>query len=172
LDWESQFNRKGRIMGYPSTLSKQQREAAIDLFEAGYGREAVATALGVRPAAAGRLRDRWRLWGREALVAKPVRQRYAFEVKYTIVQRFLAGETAPALAQEYRLSAPQLIEKWVRVYRAEGADGLRPKPTGRPKRAPDPEESELDRLRRENERLRAEVAYLGKLRALRSSERR
>ena len=33
-------------------------------------------------------------------------------------------------------------------------------------------ESEVEQLRRENERLRAEVAYLGKLRALRSQQRR
>ncbi|PKW15337.1 hypothetical protein [Saccharopolyspora spinosa] len=34
------------------------------------------------------------------------------------------------------------------------------------------EESELEALRRENERLRAENAYLGKLRALRAQEQR
>jgi hypothetical protein len=33
-------------------------------------------------------------------------------------------------------------------------------------------ESELERLRRENERLRAEVAFLGKVQALRDEERR
>ena len=51
---------------------------------------------------------------------------------------------------------------------------MRPKPKGRPGKArfPPVELSELERLRRENERLRAEVAYLGKLRALRAQERR
>jgi transposase len=52
---------------------------------------------------------------------------------------------------------------------------LRPKPKGRPKRDPAAavgKETELERLRRENERLRAEVAYLGKLRALIAAERR
>jgi hypothetical protein len=52
---------------------------------------------------------------------------------------------------------------------------LRPKPKGRPRKnpeAPARPESELEQLRRENERLRAENAYLGKLRALREQQRR
>ena len=121
------------------------------------------------------LQDRWLIWGRGALVAKPTKRVYAFALKREIVQRFLAGETKMALAEEYALSSPHLIKQWVRRYRAEGEDGLRPKPIGRPTRdpaAPVREESELDRLRRENERLRAEVAYLGKLQALRAHERR
>jgi transposase-like protein len=105
------------------------------------------------------------------VVAKPTKQLCSFERKHEIVQRFLAGETKIALAQEYALSSPDLIAKWVRRYRAEGADGLRPKPTGRPPRVADAPASELERLREENERLRAEVAYLGKLRALSARER-
>lgn len=57
----------------------------------------------------------------------------------------------------------------------DGEDGLRPKPKGRPRKPDSPptgELPELERLRRENERLRAEVAYLGKLRALREQGRR
>ncbi|MFJ4264914.1 helix-turn-helix domain-containing protein [Paenarthrobacter nicotinovorans] len=120
---------------------------------------------------------------------------YSFEVKLTLVQRFLAGETGPELAIEAGLSSRQLLQKWVRAYRVEGEDGLRPKRDGkpirtkttpsaesgaRPSRKPatgravpqDAELSELEQLRRENELLRAEVAYLGKLRALRAQERR
>lgn len=161
-------------MARRSILSAEQRQAAVALFESGYGKDAVATSLGVSRSAAGRLWDRWRIWGGDALTTKTTRRSFSGEFKLEVVRRFLAGETMPALAQEYTLSSPQLIETWVRAYRAEGELGLRPKPKGRPKRvpAPVPEESELDRLRRENERLRAEVAYLGKLQALRSRERR
>lgn len=156
-------------------MSEAQREAAVVLFEAGHGRDAVATRLGVSCHAVRLLQNRWRIWGRGALVTKPSRRTFAFELKHEIVQRFLAGETKIALAQAYDLSSPQLVAAWVRTYRAEGEDGLRPKPKGRPKRdpaAPVREEAELERLRRENERLRAEVAYLGKLRALIAAERR
>ena len=60
------------------------------------------------------------------------------------------------------------------IYRRDGEDGLRPKRRGRPPtdRTNEPAKSELETLRRENEQLRAEVAYLGKLRALRSQARR
>jgi transposase-like protein len=100
---------------------------------------------------------------------------FSFEFKLDAVQRFRAGETKGALAKELGLSSPLLIEKWARQYRNEGEEGLRPKPKGRPRttqgvaRKP---ESELERLRRENERLRAEVAFLGKVQALRDKERR
>jgi transposase-like protein len=61
-----------------------------------------------------------------------------------------------------QLSSPGLIKKWARIYRNDGEDGLRPKSPGRPTsppKAPTQPESELQRLRRENERLRAEVAF-------------
>lgn len=162
-------------MGKPRSMSDEQRRAAVALFASGHGRDAVATQLGVSPHAVRALQNRWRIWGAGAVERKPKQQRaYPFEVKLTVVERALAGETKLALAQEYGLSSPQLIAAWLRVYRAEGDDGLRPQPTGRPKRDPDapvPLESELERLRRENEYLRAEVAYLGKLRALIAAER-
>lgn len=87
----------------------------------------------------------------------------------------MGGEaTTMDLAREYNLSSHKLVGKWAQIYREEGEAGLRPKPRGRRSRAslPSPEPvSELDRLRVENERLRAEVAYLGKLSALRDQKR-
>jgi transposase-like protein len=107
-------------------------------------------------------------------VTKPTKRSFSFEFKLDVVQRFLAGETKVRLAQELDLSSPKLIETWARKYRTEGEDALRPKKAGRRPRdeTETSEQSELERLRRENERLRAEVAYLGKLRALRAQERR
>lgn len=165
-------------MARKRSLSEEQRQAAIGLFAAGYGRDAVATRLEVSRNAVRTLYDRWQIRGDGALEPTPPNRVIAFELKREIVQRVLAGETKLALAREYGLSSPQLVATWVRRYRADGEDGLRPKPTkptGQPKRdpaAPVREESELERLRRENERLRAEVAYLGKLRALIAAERR
>jgi transposase len=108
-------------------------------------------------------------------VTKPTRQSYSFDFKLALVERFMSGEAALDLASEAGLSSPELVKKWARVYRRDGADALRPKAKGRPRKPDSPsptEASELDRLRRENERLRAEVAYLGKLRALRAQKQR
>ncbi|WP_456283677.1 helix-turn-helix domain-containing protein [Microbacterium sp. JZ101] len=99
---------------------------------------------------------------------------YSFEFKLALVERFLAGESAAELAEEAELSSPVLLKTWARKYRNEGEDALRPKRRGRPPGAnsPQAEESELERLRRENEYLRAQNAYLGKLRALMDQKRR
>ena len=90
------------------------------------------------------------------------------------MHRHLQGESGRALSEEYGLPSPTTVANWTVIYRREGEDGLRPKRRGRPPadRTNQPARSELDTLRRENQRLRAEVAYLGKLRALRSQERR
>jgi transposase len=159
-----------------SSLSEDQRVAAVALFETGWGSHRVATEVGAGRPAVKRLYDRWRVRGTGALVAtRRDRQSYSFEVKLEVVQRAVAGEAKTNLARDYGLSSPKLIETWVRKYRTEGEDGLRPKRLGRP---PKPvgiesgEPSELERLRRENEMLRAQVAYLGKVRALRAQQRR
>lgn len=58
----------------------------------------------------------------------------------------------------------------MREYRRDGEDALRPKPKDRRPRndsaAPPGEASELEQPRRENELLRAEIAYLGKIAGL------
>jgi transposase len=157
-----------------SSLSEVQREAAVAWFEKGAGSVATARMLGVSGVPVKALFGRWRIHGQGVLVSKPAKS-YSFEFKLALVERFLAGETGPDLAVEAGLSSRELLQKWVRAYRREGADALRAKPKGRPRKpdSPPPEElPELERLRRENERLRAEVAYLGKLRALRAQERR
>lgn len=156
-----------------SSLSEAQREVAVAWFEKGVGDTATATLLGVPRGPVKRLFRRWRIRGQGALVAKPTYQSYSFEFKLALVERFIAGETGLSLAAEAGLSSPRLLETWARRYRRDGADALRPKPRGRPQKPkpPSPELPELELLRQENERLRAEVTYLGKLRALRAQER-
>ncbi len=157
-----------------SSLSQAQREQALALFEADWGPGSVARRLGVSQWAAKAIYNRWRVRGSAALMTKPTKRSFSFEFKRDVVRRFLAGETKMDLAGEFDLSSPKLIETWARKYRNEGEDGLRPKSRGRPAGSAvvPGEAGELEQLRRENERLRAEVAYLGKLRALRAQERR
>lgn len=153
-----------------SALSEVQREAAVALFERGWGDTSTARSMGVARWPVRSLYRRWKLHGRLALVRKPGKGSFSFEVKLSAVQRFLSGELAAELAAELELSSPAVVKRWARIYRREGEDGLRPKPRGRPPGASDSapdQDSELDRLRRENARLQAEVAYLGKVRALR-----
>jgi transposase len=106
-------------------------------------------------------------------MSSPPRPSYSFEFKIGLVKRFLEGEAVVALTEEAKLSSPQLLQAWVRSYRRHGEEALRPKLKGRrPKPAEAAEESELEKLRREVEYLRAENAYLGKLAALMDQKRR
>lgn len=98
---------------------------------------------------------------------KPTNTAYSFEAKRAIVRRYLAGEPAQKLAEEFNLSRPDQVRRWERLVRREGEDALRPKPKGRPPGLKKEPQTEIERLRQENTRLKAEAAYWKKLRAVR-----
>ena len=140
-----------------SFLTKCQRELLVELFEQGMGYVAVSNRLVVSCYAVRSLYRRWLIHGRLSLVKKPTKQQYSFEFKKEIVDRFIAGETVMELAKEFKLSSYDLVRAW----RKGGDEALKPKPKGRPKGSAKPVPStEEDKLRREVEKLRAEVAYL------------
>jgi len=156
-----------------STLTEDQRERLVDLFEAGMGAAVAASELNVRYYATEKLYARWRLHGRLCLMEKPTKTQYSFETKKEVVDRYLAGETGMDLAAEFHLSSKGLVQTWARTWRQGGDEALMPKPKGRPKDATETEPlSEEEKLRRQNKRLLAEVAYLKKLRDLRAQGHR
>jgi hypothetical protein len=65
-----------------SSLSEAQREAAVALFETGWGAKSVATRLGVRAEAVSGLYDRCRVRGGTTLVTKPTKRLFSFEFKF------------------------------------------------------------------------------------------
>ncbi|WP_241880269.1 IS3 family transposase [Corynebacterium diphtheriae] len=150
-----------------SKLSQAQRELAVDLFEEGYGSRAVANRLGVRREQVRHLEDRFRLHGRLCLVSKRTKRQYSFDTKMEILRRHKTGELKSDLAKEYGLSSPNLISHWVWQVNKGGSDALQPKPKGRPKGSGQSVPmTEEDTLRRENELLKAEVAYPKKIAGL------
>jgi transposase-like protein len=155
-----------------STLTEDQRERLVELFETGMGVIAASNRLDVGRGATEKLYNRWRLRGRLCLMEKPTKTAYSFEIKKEAVQRYLAGESTMDLAAEFHVSSNELLKVWVRAWREGGDEALMPKPKGRPKGTAKPEPlSEEEKLRRENKRLLAEVAYLKKLRDLREQGR-
>ena len=79
-------------------------------------------------------------------------------------------------ALKFNISSPALISHWHKAYRLYGMSGLITKPRGKTAMTkpfitgkPDDEKT-LAELKRENEYLRAEVAYLKKLDALLKAE--
>lgn len=152
-------------------LTQEQRRQVVALFEDGVGFKAVARRLALPFHPVHRLHLRWRLLGQACLVSNTSKRVYSPALKLEVVERFLAGESQFELTREFELSSPHILRKWAALYRDHGPEALQPARRGRP---PAPSESEMDevqRLRRENEKLRAEVAYLGKLRALRNTQR-
>jgi transposase len=102
-----------------SSLSEDQREAAVAWFEKGIADSAAARLLGVSRGPVKLLYRRWKIHGRGALMAKPTKEVYSFEFKLALVERFIAGETAPDLAAEVGLSSSGLLKRWAREYRRE-----------------------------------------------------
>jgi len=156
-----------------STLSPSEAVSAVELFEEGFTARSAALSLDLAQNPVQMLYQRWQIRGSGALVTRD-RREYAFETKLEVVLRHVEGVSGRVLAEEYDLPSPSTVGNWTTIYRRDGVDGLRPKRRGRPptNRENPPPEDEMGALRKENERLRAEVAYLGKLRALRSPERR
>ncbi|WP_314906334.1 helix-turn-helix domain-containing protein [Corynebacterium matruchotii] len=113
---------------------------------------------------AGRKRSHGKLWpmGRK-------NQRYSFDTKMEVVIRYLDGDDPDWLAQEYGIKSEKLIHKWARKWQTCGDAGLDPhmrRSTSTNANA----ETELERLRRENYRLRMERDVLRALKALRESK--
>ena len=113
------------------------------------------------------------------------KNRYKSVPDYTVY----VGETKVAAARDhvengmaktevmakYAIASIAPLGRWCREYRAGGPEALRPKPKGRPrgsKSKPKPEPTREQELAEQVAYLKAKVAYLEKLRALRASKSR
>ena len=107
---------------------------------------------------------------------------YSAEFKLAVLQRMRQEELSALQATtlfDIRGGAG-VVRRWESQYHEGGFQALEPKARGRPTKMPTteppkpplplPEMSSLEQLLQENEYLRAEVAYLKKLRALRQAK--
>jgi len=75
---------------------------------------------------------------------------YSIEVKHEAVRLFLEdGYTYRAIANQLEIRQAGRIKVWVRQYRREGLVAFI-RPIGRPRKQPESEQGELERLRMEN----------------------
>ena len=85
------------------------------------------------------------------------------------------GLTKAEVMAKYAIASIAPLERWCREYRAGGPEALGPKPKGRPrgsKSKPKPEPTREQELAEQVAYLKAKVAYLEKLRALRAQKSR
>lgn len=121
--------------------------------------------------------DRYRVHGAQSLRRKYAEYSVAFKLSVLGRMEREALSRQQAAAMFDIRGGGGVVTKWLRQYHEGGPEALNPKPRGRPKKMPTPkppkdlppqsdEASALEALRKENEYLRAEVAYLKKVQAL------
>lgn len=145
---------KNRVFDDPE-LTKR----ALKLLDAGYGETATARILGVARYSIQQLKLRRNIFGDDGAMCKGKRRTYSFEEKLEAVLYHLeGGHTINATCLHFRISSENVLKKWVKAYRLEGEDALRPAVRG-----PKPKSAELTReqqLEKQVQRLEAELAYL------------
>jgi transposase len=146
------------------------------------GHKALASQYGVGRTSLHRWIASYREHGEKGLSKKY--SRYSAQFKLSVLQQMQRqglSQTQVAALFDLR-GGPGVVAKWLHQYHEGGPQALNPKRRGRPKTMPTskppkalpPQESDasaLEALRKENEYLRAEVAYLKKLEALVQAKR-
>ena len=137
------------------------------------GIQAIARQYDLNPSVARRWIASYRQHGMAGLRKK--HSHYSAQFKHEVLQRMWREELSysQVVALFDLRGGPGVVSVWERQYHEGGLAGLEPKPRGRPKKmtvpeSPKPPQSDetLEELRKQNEYLRAEVAYLKKLNAL------
>lgn len=152
------------------------RKRAIELIDSGCGKDALASALAISVSIAEHWTHTYKAVGEEVFLGMGSKHRtYDQATKLAAVLDFVEGGlTKQQVMAKHAIASLTALERWIKAYREGGPDALRPKPKGRPRKpggepsAPATREEELEA---ENRRLRAEVAYLKKLRALEAERR-
>lgn len=104
---------------------------AVRLFEEGRGSKSVASFLGVHKSTARSWEYAYRALGKEALL-NGKNLSYSQDLKLEAVRLFLdEGITKPQVMERLGIKSKTALERWIRDYRAGGADALAPKPKGR-----------------------------------------
>ena len=111
------------------------------------------------------------------VIQKTANRHYSPELKQEIIDKVLIqGDSQGSVSIDYALPNMRTLPNWIAQYKKNGyilvkkQRGRPSKMGGKPKKTPE-EMTELEHVLEENEHLRAEVAYLKKLRELRLREK-
>lgn len=116
--------------------------------------------------------------GYDGLKVSRSNNNYSLDFKLNVVDLYLTGEMSyQNLANEFKINNLSMIARWVKKFREEGIEGLKPKKRGKPSIMPNTDKnkdlknkrnktkkelSELEKLREENYYLQMEVEILKK----------
>lgn len=153
-----------------TVYDRSVRELACDLFARGLGYRCAAARLGVPPKAVRQWQQTYRAVGRDALLDMGAHARYDFETKVAAASAVVDGGMAkPEAMRRFGVAGASPLDRWCRLYREGGAEALRPRPKGRPRKAAPAPMTREQELEREVRRLEAQVAYLKKSIALKAA---
>lgn len=116
--------------------------------------------------------------GEKGLQVKKSKRQYSIEFKLNAVHLVIVdGMSYRQAASALCIQEPSLIGAWLKIFREQGAAGFRPKRKGRPAMNKDKSDQPSQKptyqeLEQEIEYLKAEVAVLKKLKALREEKAR
>ena len=151
------------------------RLRAAELYDMGRGRASIAALLGIPEETVRKWLDIYRSAGIEVLAMMGKKHAaYPFETKLAAVRAVVdEGMTKPEAMARFGIASPSSFKKWLKAYREEGPEALRPKPKGRPKGSGSPakEMTREQELERRVRKLEAENAYLKKSIALKAEKR-
>jgi transposase len=115
--------------------------------------------------------------GETGLARQTGKTLFTVDFKQEVVSAMLnEGLSSREAAQRFKIKERWMLVRWLRLYQADGIEGLHPKPRGRPKGMSKPHTSKTSsadgnktqaELLEELAYLRAENAFLKKLKALR-----
>ena len=145
----------------------------IAYYRQGHTGAATAKKFNVNPQFVHKWVKQYQSGGIDAIKPKISKAYYSRKFKHEVITTMLSqGLSQSEVALKFNISSPALISHWHKAYRLQGLSGLTSKRQGRTAMSkpyitdkPDDEKT-LAELKRENEYLRAEVAYLKKLDAL------
>ena len=140
------------------------RLRAAELYDMGRGRASIAALLGVPEETVRKWLDVYRSAGIEVLAMMGKKHTaYSLETKLAAVRAVVdEGMTKPEAMAKFGIASPSFLKKWLKAYREEGPEALRPRPKGRPKGSGSPtrETTREQELERRVRKLEAENAYL------------
>lgn len=147
------------------------------LIDQGWGMVSLAKRYGVNDMSAAIWFYAYRALGLDGLLNMGSKHKtYGYDTKLAAARACVEDGMSLAEAMaEFGILSLTSLKRWCRAYREDGPEALRPKPKGRPKGAankPKEPESELERLRAENERLRCALEVQKRLDALALKKKR
>lgn len=111
------------------------RLRAAELYDEGHGRAAIAALLGMPEETVRKWLDIYRSAGIEVLAMMGKKHTvYSLETKLAAVRAVVdEGMTKPEAMAKFGIASSSSFKKWLKAYRGEGPEALKPKPKGRPR---------------------------------------